>query len=185
MKLGKWIAVLGAAVGVAAAVVYFTRQQKEETPPENSFLQTWANAMAEDPRVFAGLYSGLVRICDGTAREPEKTMGEWCQRAHTRWEGKPADLLCREQILPAVEAQDREAVAQYADLLLQAAADAGIAADPLGLLVLAEDNWQDYAEQDGRELNPLDTVEVLVPAWYQYDVLLEQGQCRLLSQETN
>lgn len=185
MKLGKWLAVLGAAVGAAAAVAYYKRRQTDEIPQEDPFLQAWVNAMAEDPRVFNGLYSGLVRICGGTSRKPEKTLREWCQRTHYRWEGKPVDALCREQILPALEALDQDAMLCHAEKLLQAAANAGIAADPLGTLILAEDNWQDYVEWDGKELNPADTVEVLVPAWYQYDVLLEQGQCRLLSLEGN
>lgn len=151
---------------------------ESELSPEASFRRIWAEVLRDEARVFNGLFAGLQRIVDGSARSPEKILREWCVRTHYRWENSRADILCRENILPLTESSDGEALRKWAALLLDAAADAGIGKETVQILVLSEETAGDYLEWDGEELYPEDTVEIITPAWYQKGKLLEQGQCR-------
>lgn len=87
------------------------------------------------------------------------------------------DTLCQEQLVPLIEAEDRESLTKWANLLLEAAA-AGITKEEASTLTLTEDNADAYVEWDGNDLYPEDEIEVIAPAWYQNGKVLEQGQCK-------
>lgn len=169
---------------VGATVLYFTCIRKNKVavqpmhPPEECFVWEWTVVLNSDARVFNGLFRGLQRVCSGVAKRPEKTLREWCQRTHNKWENAPIDRLCREHIALPIENADREQLTKWAGLLLEASAAAGITQESAKTTVLSEKNAADYVEWDGQELSPGDTVEILAPAWYQKGILLEQGQCR-------
>lgn len=176
-----------AAIGVCAAgaaALYCRHRQKNAEPlraeetTEDAFLSEWTAVLKDNARVFNGLFGGLYRVKIGSTKKPEKVLREWCQRTHYRWENQPVDHLCREQILPAIEAGDPEQLKKWACLLLDAAAAAGITREEAASLVLTEDSVEAYIEWDGEELYPEDEVEILSPAWYQNGKVLEQGQCR-------
>ena len=184
------LAGLSAACAAAGAVLYRVLRKKEpmdivdeaadlpEASAEEIFSREWASVLTTDSQVFNGLYTSLLRIAAGEARKPEKTLREWCQRTHYKWEDSPADQLCRQYILPLMEEEDREGLVKWAERLLSAASAAGITNEPAQTLTLTECNVRDYAEWDGQELYPEDEIAVLAPAWYQNGNLLEQGTCR-------
>lgn len=192
MKLSIYIA-LAAGLGAcaAAAVVLCRRLQKQkpldiveeaspmpEETPEEVFSREWAAVLAQDAPVFNGLYTSLRRIETGNAKKPEKILREWCQRTHYKWEDSPVDQLCRQYLLPLLEAGDRDSLEKWAVCLLGAASAAGITRETAESLILTEASVRDYAEWDGLELYPDDEVAILTPAWYQNGTLLEQGMCR-------
>lgn len=190
MNTGIFVA--AAAIGLCAAgaaVLYWRyRGKKVEAIPkaeteEDRFHAAWADLLAENARVFNGLFSGLQRIQEGSSKKPEKVLREWCQRAHYKWEGTQADLLCQRQIVPLIEAGDREGMAKWAKLLLAAASAAGITKETLKKTVLTEENAAHYVEWDGNDIYPEDEVEIVAPAWYQNGKLLEQGQCKKVDPE--
>lgn len=183
MKLRLYAAAM--AIGLcAAAVMALRRRDRGETEmtetAEERFRREWAALLTENARVFNGLFSGLLRVCSGAARKPEKVLREWCQRTHYKWENEPVDILCREQILPLIETADVEGLARWAELLLDAASVAGITREADAVLVLTDSSAGAYVEWDGEELYPEDEVEIISPAWYQNGKVLEQGQCRKL-----
>ena len=157
--------------------------QQEAEAPQETFLREWRAVFLKHARVYNGLYSGLQRIQSGTAKKPEKILREWCQRTHYKFEQQSVDLLCQEHIQPLIEAEDREELVQWAGMLLDAAAAAGIKAEKAATLVLTQENADAYIEWDGKELYPEDEIEVIMPAWYQNGNVLEQGQCRVLRTE--
>lgn len=155
----------------------------EESPlePQNTeeiFLREWTLILTEHARVFNGLFGGLKRVQNGTAKKPEKVLREWIQRTHYKWENELVDTLCQEQIVPLIESEDRENLTKWACLLLDAAAAAGITIEEAQTLVLTEENADAYVEWDGNDLYPEDEIEIITPAWYQNGKVLEQGQCR-------
>lgn len=93
------------------------------------------------------------------------------------------DILCQQHIVPLIETEDRDALTKWASLLLEAAAAAGITREEAASLVLSEHNSEAYIEWDGCELYPEDEVEIITPAWYQNNKVLEQGQCRKVTAE--
>lgn len=145
---------------------------------EGTFNQEWTAVLTENARIFNGLYNGLLRVQSGNAKKPEKVLREWCQRTHYKWEHQPVDTLCQEQLVPLIEAEDRESLTRWANLLLEAAAAAGITKEEASTLTLTEDNADAYVEWDGNDLYPEDEIEVIAPAWYQNGKVLEQGQCK-------
>lgn len=189
------LAGVGLCAAAAAAVYWKLRRQSrkatsaEETvlpKPETSeevFLREWTALLTVDARIFNGLYNGLWRVHSGGAHKPEKVLREWCQRTHYRFEDQIPDRLCREQILPLIEGEDREGLIKWARLLLDAAAAADIIREETTTLVLTESTACAYVEWDGNDLYPGDEIEILTPAWYQNGKLLEQGQCKVISAE--
>lgn len=181
-------AVIGACAAGSAAL--YCRYRKKPAEPlqtaetvEERFLREWTGVLKDHARVFNGLFGGLHRVQSARTKKPEKALREWCQRTHYRWENQPVDHLCREWILPAIEAGDPEQLRKWAGLLLDAAAAAGITREEATFLVLTEDNVEDYIEWDGDALYPEEEVEILSPAWYQNGKVLEQGQCRKAAAE--
>lgn len=79
-----------AAIGLCAvgAVVLYCRHRRKNVKTETveeHFCRQWADILAENARVFNGLFSGLQRVVGGTAKKPEKVLREWCQRTHYKW----------------------------------------------------------------------------------------------------
>lgn len=185
MKAKIYLVIAAVGLGAAGVAALYRWQKRktarpaaqEETAPD-SFCMEWAAVLREDARVFNGLYNGLLRVQNGTAKKPEKVLREWCQRTHCRWEDQMVDNLCREHILPLIEVEDREALLPWANRLLDAAAAAGITRESAATLLLTENNAADYVDWDGYDLYPGDEVEILSAAWYQDGKLLEQGQCK-------
>lgn len=179
-----------AAVLVASVCIVAIRWKKirgrsanRPEPVETIFLREWTAALVENARTFNGLFNGLWRVHGGSAKKPEKVLREWCQRTHYKFESQSVDTLCQEQILPLIEAEDREGLTKWAGLLLDAAAAAGITKEDAATLVLTESSAGAYVEWNGEELYPDDEIEVITPAWYQNGKLLEQGQCKVISAE--
>lgn len=174
------------AIGVVGAVaLYCLHRRKQKKDPESgepdqkrTCEAEWTAVLTENARVFNGLYSGLQRVRDGAAQKPEKVLREWCQRTHNKWENELADEICRQYIIPLIQSADREGITQWAKLLLDAAAAAGITKETTANLVLTGLTAGDYVEWDGNDLYPEDMVEIMSPAWYQNGELLEQGMCR-------
>lgn len=185
MKAGIYITAAAVGLCAAGAVALYYRHRRTHVQPvpktetvEDRFISEWANILKDNARVFNGLFGGMHRVVSGTAKKPEKVLREWCQRAHYKWENEPVDNLCQQNIVPLIEAADRDALTKWANLLLDAAAAAGITREEAASLVLTEHNSEAYIEWDGCELYPEDEVEVITPAWYQNGKILEQGQCR-------
>ncbi len=163
----------------------FPKREEPVSPPEtvdDIFLREWTLVLTENARVFSGLYNGLKHVQSGNAKKPEKILREWSQRTHDRWENESVDILCQKQIVPLIEAEDRENLIKWACLLLDAAGAAGIMNEETEILVLTEENADAYMEWDGNALYPEDEIEVIIPAWYQNGRVLEQGRCRKLGQ---
>lgn len=180
MHPGIYIAAAVIGVCAAGAVVLYCLHRKSlnRQKPEEQFRKVWADALKEDARVFNGLFSGLQRIVDETAKKPERILREWCQRTHYKWADQPIDRLCQQHICPLIENPDRAGLAKWARLLLDAATDAGVTKETAQKLVLTDSNASHYVDWDGQDLYPDDAVEILAPAWYQNGALIEQGQCK-------
>lgn len=145
---------------------------------ERQFLLLWSQTLADNAKVFIGLFTGLQKAAANESAHPEKVLKEWCMRTENRWEGQPLAQLTRHCLLPQAEASFN--AKKWARLLLLAAERAGITPEARTRFVLDESHANDYLEWDGRDLYPGDTIEVLFPAWYQNGRLLETGTCRLL-----
>lgn len=195
-KTKQWILTGMTLCAGAAAALYRKLRNKQPasdtvpevvTPeletPEEVFRREWASTLEENARVFNGLYNGLWRVHSGSAKKPEKVLREWSQRTHYKWENEQADILCQQNIVPLIEAEDREGLTKWADLLLEAAAAAEILREEAQTLVLTEENADAYVEWDGKELYPEDEIEIITSAWYQNGKLLEQGQCKKTNEE--
>ena len=189
MKIGSFIsaAALGLCAAGAAALYFWHRRKtvQQSVPiaetPEDVFRSEWTGVLTDHARVFNGLYSSVRRVADGTAQRPDKVMHEWCQRAHYRWENEQVDVLCQQYVLPLTESADRDGLAKWGQLLMDASASAGITTETAKTIVLNENNVEAYLNVEGEELYLEDTIEVLNPAWYQKGRFLEQGRCRKVS----
>ncbi len=184
----KWLWNMAALTVLAASTVYIIRKKEKplETPEEENtmekqFRKAWTEKLQENASVFCGLYNSLLSIDNGFNKRPEKVLREWCQRTHYNWEGEEVDLLCQSNIQPLVDILDREALSKWAQLLLQAAAMAGILAEEEHYLVISEDTVDDYIEWSGEKIHSGDDVKILSPAWYQNDVLIDQGVCQKMN----
>lgn len=182
MKTEIYVALAVAGLCVAGAAVFCCLRRREKgnkgETVEKPIPDPWVAVLTRDARVFNGLFSGLQRVVNGVAKKPEKILREWCQRTHYKWENAPVDILCQGQIMPLVEAADRDGLTQWAKLLLAAAAAAGITKETAKTLVLTEQTVADYVDWEEDDLYPEDAVEIIAPAWYQDGKLLEQGQCK-------
>lgn len=173
-----------AVVIVSGIVVYLYYKRKNRTAIksktetlEEQFVKVWAQALKESAQTFNGLYQGLSRVVEGKAKRPEKVMREWCARTCYQWEKEQPTALCEKIIVPLLEKKEYEEIGKWAGLLLQAAGDVGITKAKEEKLILDEHNVNDYTEWEGESLYIGDEVEVISPAWYQNETLLEQGRC--------
>ncbi len=151
---------------------------------EKRFLQEWTNILMSDAKVYTGMYTSLARLADGEARKPGKVLREWVTRTIYQWEGSPIAALCGRTLAPAAESGSAQDCAKWARLLLTAARQAGVTKDHKETVLTLDDaSIRAYAEWDGKEIYPDDTVKVIIPAWYQNGRVLEQGQCTLIAEE--
>ena len=181
MQAGIYVAAAVVGICVIGGVVLLRKFRSKRTTgqtEEEFFRDVWAALLLREAPVFCGLYSGLHLVTVGKAKKPEKILREWCQRTHYKWEDKQADVLCMRHLKPAVESGDGEALAKWAKLLLAAAELAGVTRGAQGRITLTEESACAYEDWEGSDIYPEDEVEILAPAWYQNDVLLEKGQCR-------
>lgn len=159
---------------------FFAR--KPARTPEGRFQVQWADILQANAGLYNGLYAGLERVRDKTAKKPEKIMKEWHARTVYKWEESPIAALCGETLTSAVESADPDACAKWAELLLNAAQSAGITKETAEELELDETTIRAYVEWDGNDLYVGDRVKVLHPAWYQNGQVIEQGHCTLFSE---
>lgn len=183
MKLFTGIAILLVFIVLVVAVFYLIRKKAKKSAG-NDTPNEWVNILSENSRVFNGLYGGLLRVCEGKSKKPEKIIREWCQRANNRWADEAVDVICKEQIEPLIEKNDVAGIVNYARLLLKAAEAAGITHDEDEFILLDEEKVSSYIEWDGKELEEGLKVEILAPAWYQNGKLIEQGSVRLCEGES-
>ncbi len=148
---------------------------------EKRFVREWTGVLTKDAKVYTGMYSSLTRLVAGKAKKPEKVIREWVTRTTYKWEDAPITALTRRTMAPAAEHGFLEDCAKWARLLLTAARQADITQDRKGdVLTLDDSSIRAYAEWDGKEIYPEDTVKVKIPAWYQNGRVIEQGQCMLI-----
>lgn len=184
MKL-KILLLIKAVARRLGAVIRFLKKLFVRRPaetPEDRFQVQWADILQTNAGLYNGLYAGLERVRDKTAKKPEKIMKEWHARTVYKWEESPIAALCGETLAPAVEGADPEACAKWAELLLNAAQTAGITKETAEELELDETTIRAYVEWDGGDLYVGDRVKVLHPAWYQNGQVIEQGHCTLFSE---
>lgn len=172
------------------AVPRFLRKLFSRKPPtqsagtlEEQFQSQWAAILQTDAGLYNGLYAGLERVRDKTAKKPEKILKEWHSRTVYKWGESPVAALCEKTLVPTVESTAQEECARWAELLLDAAQSAGIAKEAAEELDLDETTIRAYAEWDGNDLYVGDRVKILHPAWYQNGQVIEQGHCKLISEE--
>lgn len=143
-----------------------------------SFHRVWKALLETDAKVYTGLYAGLKRIADKTAKKPEKILKEWCIRTENKFGSFKANDICRKTILPLTETKDKEACGKTAARLLSAAKAANIHCDCTTTQALTEDTAAAYIDLNDNELFAGDPVEVISPAWFQNGRLIEQGYCK-------
>ena len=145
------------------------------------FYRTWKQTIENDVKAYTGLYSGLKRVADRTAKKPEKVLKEWCARTENLYRESQAAELCRQKIRPAAEQSNARKLRKAAARLLFAAKGAGIRNEetPGSILVLDERQSSAYINLNDGELAEGDLVEVISPAWYLGEAVVEQGYCRI------
>lgn len=167
------------------------RKFRKETPEnqkaslEKQFLERWTAALMERADVFNGLYGGLLRVQEGTAKKKGKILSEWWHRTRYQWDGQELTEFCRPVFEKLLAEEPEEEYRKYARLLLEAAAAAGITRDEPGELTLDELTTNAYTDWEAEQLYLGDRVKVLLPAWYQNGRVLEQGSCQRLDEEEN
>ena len=165
------------------------RKFRKETPEnqkaslEKQFLERWTAALMERADVFNGLYGGLLRVQEGTAKKKGEILSEWWHRTRYQWDGQELTEFCRPVFEKLLAEESEEEYRKYARLLLEAASAAGITRDVPGKAVLDELTTNAYMEWEGKQLYLGDHVEILFPAWYQNGRVVEQGNCRSLETE--
>ena len=151
---------------------------------QDAFLREWTRVFTQEAEAFNGLYTGLVRVQQGRSKKGAQHLGEWAARAHYKWPGQAIDEVTAQCFASLAREGAAEEQRQWAGLLLQAAAAAGIRQDHMGQRVLDEDSVLAYRDWDGEELYLGDPVEVTVPAWRQNGRIVEQGYCKKRVQES-
>lgn len=146
-----------------------------------SFVKSWTAILIDNADIFSGLYSGLVRVREGKAKRPHKTLKEWYDRTRFKWENTKITNLNDRTLKPAIERENPEECARWAAMLLQAAEKAGLHEEELLSVILDETNANAYKEWNGADLYIGDKVEIVIPAWYQNGKYVEQGICTLVS----
>lgn len=159
----------------------FTKESSET--PESIFLREWTNAFSIDAAAFNGLYTGLIRVREGKTKRAAQHLAEWTVRVHYKWGGQPIDTITRQCLVPAMESSSMEDCRKWTEILLRAAADAGVRRDDPAEITLDEASVNAYQEWDGKELYLGDRVRVTVPAWRQNGRGIEQGYCLKLEEE--
>ena len=144
------------------------------------FIKFWAQILIGNARTYNGLYNGLMRVESGNAKSPQKVLKEWYDRTRFKWEDGEITKLSKKTLEPVIQRADHDECAKWAGLLLKAAEAAGLRREEGKSLVLTEQNANSYTEWNGEELYVGDTVEIMLPAWYQNETLIEQGICKLL-----
>lgn len=150
---------------------------------EDQFQAQWVVILQTNADLYNGLYAGLERIKDKTAKKPEKILKEWHFRTVYKWEESSIAALCEKTFVPAVESANPDVCAKWAELLLNATQTSGIAKETAEELELDETTIRAYTEWDGNDLYVGDRVKILHPAWYQNGQVIEQGYCTLISEE--
>ena len=141
------------------------------------FHRQWKEALSTEAKVFTGLYTGLRRVAEGTAKKPGKILKEWCTRTEYKFGESKVDEICKKRILPLTQDGSAEACAKTAARLLLAAEAAGIRPQEAGSLVLTDELAGAYISLDDEELFGGDEIVVVTPAWFQNGMLIEQGYC--------
>ena len=143
--------------------------------PEKAMIQEWTKLLTSDARVYTGMFNSLQRTADGSVKNPEKIIREWCSRTSYKWPESTAARLCREYLIPAAETANRETCIKYAGLLLQAVGNAGITSEQKQELVLDDTTVMAYTEWNSQELYTECCVKIVTPAWYQNGTVIERG----------
>ncbi len=146
--------------------------------PKAYFIRVMSEHLSVNASVYNGLYAGIKRVFDGTAKKPEKVIKEWCSRTEFNFENSDADKLCKKYLLPLCEIEDAEQCKKWTSLLLKAIEKAGITSESDSEITLDNQTVGAYIEWDGEELYPEDKVEIINPAWYQNEKVIEQGHCK-------
>ncbi|MDO4650027.1 MAG: hypothetical protein Q4B26_15420 [Eubacteriales bacterium] len=148
------------------------------TAPEKTFLREWTTHLIAHAKVYNGMFTGIKRVSEGTAKKPEKIINEWCTRTRYKFEDSPVNELCQKYLHPLCEKGDAGEYQKWTRLLLAAAEKAGITYQKEVELILDDTSVMAYIDWDGEELYSGDEVEVMTPAWYQNGKVLEQGHCK-------
>ncbi|MDO4618662.1 MAG: hypothetical protein Q4B31_03970 [Clostridia bacterium] len=146
------------------------------------FGQLWTTHLTRNARTYIGMFSGIQRLADGTAKKPDKIIKEWCTRTRYNFEESEVNELCMKYLLPLCEQGKGKLIKKWAVLLLDSSKEAGITKETAKELVLDEANVNAYIEWDGEELYTGDRVEIILPAWYLEGNVLEQGNCKKISE---
>lgn len=189
MKKQKFLLAGTIALGLGAAArflkKYIVRNPKKQQTAalEDQFQAEWTTVLLTDAKLYNGLYAGMDRVSNKTAKKPEQILKEWHSRTAYKWEDSPIAELCQETLVPAIESREPQLCAKWAELLLKAAQAAGITKEAAEKLELNDTTIRAYVEWDGKGLYVGDRVKVLHPAWYQKEQVIEQGHCSVISNE--
>ena len=145
---------------------------------EKRFVRLWSQVLTENAGVYTGIYAGISRTADGSkSKKPQSALSEWYARTRYKWEDEEIMDICRKTIQPVIDRADAQECAKWAALLLKAMELAGIQPESQREIILDEKTIKAYTEWNGEEIYEGDLVEVFQPAWYQNNVVIEQGYC--------
>lgn len=157
---------------------------KKKEKPEARFTREWSEVLTEYADVFNGLYAGLKRAADGQMKKKKASvLNEWRLRAHYRWEGESIDEITAACLEPLTDDSEDAEIIKWAKLLMEAVENAGIICDTEESLILDENSVNAYADWNGGELYPDDSINIMSPAWYQDERVIEKGYCTKAEEE--
>lgn len=142
------------------------------------FNKLWEQTFRENPNMFSGLYNSILKISEGTYKNPDKAFHELWQRAHLKWEGASIDIISKQVFDKIAAKKSDKAYKKTACRLLNALKKAGFTHDkPNQTIKLTGSNILAYTDWDGDEIYEDDIVSVMMPAWYCDGKVAEQGIC--------
>lgn len=144
------------------------------------FVNIWSDVLVTNAKIYMGLYSALQSVSRGTSKKPGSVIKEWCLRTEYQFPNSKVSDICRNKILPLAEKNDKKGCKKTAFRLLIAARNADILCFEKGEMVLSEKNANAYIDLNGNELFVDDKIEVVSPAWYQKEIIIEKGYCNLI-----
>ena len=154
------------------------RRMKQWSFQRFRFHKAWQQVLESDAKTYTGLFAGLQRVADGTAKKPEKILKEWCTRTEARFGDSPANIICHKRIIPLLPNGNSKKYKKIAERLLLAADAANIRREESQTIFLSWEQLGAYINLDEDELFEGDAVAVVSPAWYQNETVIEQGYCR-------
>ena len=147
------------------------------------FIREWTRVLLSEADIYTGLYSGIAGVSAGTVKNSDKTLKEWYDRTRYNLKDEKILMISESTLKYSLDNSKPDEYLKWSKLLLKSISKAGIIRDEEKQLILTDTNVNAYVEWDDQDLYAGDSVEIIMPAWYQQGRIIEQGSCKLIKRD--